>query len=142
MMFSRISQRPLNGCTLFLVFFLTLSFQSSRSHLVFPLLSFISIFMVSLLFIFNHPSSRFWPLSLSFFLSLSPSCWQGRISVERVVSGKGLVNIYKFLRSKYSEQVIRKYDERIMASTEGGKVMAVQRQQGEKWSSECEEEEE
>mmetsp|Transcript_19821 Transcript_19821/g.59201 ORF Transcript_19821/g.59201 Transcript_19821/m.59201 type:complete len:396 (-) Transcript_19821:234-1421(-) len=43
----------------------------------------------------------------------------GRVSVERVVSGKGLMNVYEFLRDRYPDKVIQKYDDEIMAAKEG-----------------------
>jgi len=42
--------------------------------------------------------------------------FNGRISVERVVSGKGIVNIYEFLRQKFPEQVNDVIDAEIMSS--------------------------
>lgn len=51
--------------------------------------------------------------------------FKGRVSVERVVSGKGLVNVYEFLRERFPEQVIEKHDRRIMGEAiEGGRVIA------------------
>jgi len=50
--------------------------------------------------------------------------FKGRISVERVVSGKGLVNVYEFLRSKFPEQVYVNIDKQIMnAPSEGAKYI-------------------
>ena len=49
---------------------------------------------------------------------------KGRVSVERVVSGKGLVNVYEYLRERYPEEVIEQYDKQIMEETsEGGKLI-------------------
>eukprot|EP00041_Stephanoeca_diplocostata_P029271 m.860603 g.860603 ORF g.860603 m.860603 type:complete len:414 (-) comp23529_c0_seq12:3989-5230(-) len=40
--------------------------------------------------------------------------FKGRVSVERVVSGKGLRNIYEFLREKYPDRIIKQKDDTIM----------------------------
>ena len=48
----------------------------------------------------------------------------GRVSVERVVSGTGLVNVYEFLRSKFPEHIVARYDDEIMRETkEGGALI-------------------
>ena len=49
-------------------------------------------------------------------------CSPQRVSIERIVSGKGLVNVYEFLRQKFPDKVNAKHDEIIMAEVhEGGK---------------------
>jgi len=48
----------------------------------------------------------------------------GRVSVERVVSGTGLVNVYEFLRSKFPQDIVARYDDEIMRETkEGGALI-------------------
>lgn len=46
-----------------------------------------------------------------------------RVSVERVVSGKGLENIYEFLREKYPEEVDSAMDAQYNKSTEKGRLI-------------------
>lgn len=46
-----------------------------------------------------------------------------RVSVERVVSGKGLENVYEFLRHKYPEDVNRVYDDAYNDSKERGRLI-------------------
>ncbi|CAN8076589.1 unnamed protein product [Agarophyton chilense] len=46
-----------------------------------------------------------------------------RVSVERLVSGKGLENIYEFLREKYPDQVNESLDEEYQKSTEKGRLI-------------------
>jgi len=46
--------------------------------------------------------------------------FDSRVSVERVVSGKGLVNVYDFLRAKFPEKVDKARDEEIMSSPDAG----------------------
>lgn len=48
----------------------------------------------------------------------------GRVSTERIVSGKGIVNVYEFLSQKYPEQVDQPKHEQIVASAEGGKLIS------------------
>jgi glucokinase len=47
-----------------------------------------------------------------------------RVSVERVVSGRGLVNIYEFLREKYPEKVQPSIDKSILESNDGAATIA------------------
>lgn len=46
-----------------------------------------------------------------------------RVSVERVVSGKGLENIYEFLRGKYPDQVNNSFDSDYEESNEPGRLI-------------------
>jgi len=46
------------------------------------------------------------------------SALRGRVSVERIVSGIGLSNIYKFLRVRFASRVEPAYDNRIMLADE------------------------
>eukprot|EP00871_Galdieria_phlegrea_P006039 jgi/Galph1/922/GphlegSOOS_G5647.1 len=46
-----------------------------------------------------------------------------RVSVERVVSGKGLENIYEFLREKFPQDINQVHDEKILTATEGARVI-------------------
>lgn len=46
-----------------------------------------------------------------------------RVSVERIVSGKGLENIYEFLREKYPDQVDEAYDTDYNESNERGRLI-------------------
>jgi glucokinase len=46
-----------------------------------------------------------------------------RVSVERVVSGKGLENIYEFLREKFPEDINPIHDERILKAAEGARLI-------------------
>jgi glucokinase len=66
-------------------------------------------------------------LEVSMFRFLSEKfCTTHRISVERVVSGKGLANVYEFLAHKYPEridQVVHK--EFVVAGDEQGKVVGI-----------------
>eukprot|EP01127_Copromyxa_protea_P006976 TRINITY_DN16908_c0_g1_i1.p1 TRINITY_DN16908_c0_g1~~TRINITY_DN16908_c0_g1_i1.p1 ORF type:complete len:453 (-),score=110.55 TRINITY_DN16908_c0_g1_i1:90-1289(-) len=48
----------------------------------------------------------------------------GRVSVERVLSGKGLVNVYEFLSHEFPEKVLDSYHEKIMSSSEGGREIS------------------
>uniref|UniRef100_A0A7S3NMV2 Glucokinase n=1 Tax=Aureoumbra lagunensis TaxID=44058 RepID=A0A7S3NMV2_9STRA len=50
--------------------------------------------------------------------------FQGRVSTERVVSGKGIVNIYEFLASKFPEKVNPRYDNDIRSASEGAAIVA------------------
>lgn len=47
-----------------------------------------------------------------------------RVSVERIVSGRGLVSVYEFLRQKYPERVNPRYDRSILEAEEGGALVA------------------
>ncbi|EGD78556.1 hypothetical protein PTSG_09250 [Salpingoeca rosetta] len=47
---------------------------------------------------------------------------RGRVSCERIVSGKGIVNVYEFLAHRFPDKVDKKKHEEIMASPEGGRV--------------------
>jgi len=54
-----------------------------------------------------------------------------RISVERVVSGKGLANVYEFLAQEYPTRIIQKiHDEFLEAGDEQGRVVAVNATEG------------
>lgn len=46
-----------------------------------------------------------------------------RVSVERVLSGRGLENIYEFLRERYPEQVDKAMDEQYKESAERGRLI-------------------
>jgi len=49
-----------------------------------------------------------------------------RISVERVVSGKGLANVYEFLAHEYPTEIVQSvHDEFLQAGDEQGRVVAV-----------------
>ncbi|KAJ8598445.1 hypothetical protein CTAYLR_006873 [Chrysophaeum taylorii] len=48
----------------------------------------------------------------------------GRVSTERVVSGKGIVNVYEFLASKFPEDVDPIIDKRIRTETEGAAIVS------------------
>mmetsp|Transcript_9607 Transcript_9607/g.29080 ORF Transcript_9607/g.29080 Transcript_9607/m.29080 type:complete len:448 (+) Transcript_9607:159-1502(+) len=50
--------------------------------------------------------------------------FKGRVSIERIVSGKGLVNVYEFFKHKYPDQVNDNLDENIMNNIEAGAVIA------------------
>ena len=50
--------------------------------------------------------------------------FQGRVSTERVVSGKGIVNVYEFLAEKYPELIDPKLDFRIRTETEGAALVS------------------
>lgn len=50
-----------------------------------------------------------------------------RVSVERLVSGQGLENIYEFLREKYSDQVSPDFDENYNESNERGRLIGSQK---------------
>lgn len=52
---------------------------------------------------------------------------RARVSVERVVSGKGLENIYEFLRQKYPDQVDAVLNEEYNSSAERGRLMGAQK---------------
>lgn len=51
---------------------------------------------------------------------------RSRVSVERVLSGGGLENIYEFLRDRYPEQVDTSFDEQYYESTERGRLIGKQ----------------
>jgi len=54
-----------------------------------------------------------------------------RISVERVVSGKGLANVYEFLASQYPTRIVKKiHDEFLDAGDEQGRVVATNATEG------------
>lgn len=46
-----------------------------------------------------------------------------RVSVERLVSGKGLENIYEFLRTKFPDEVNKIHDENYIRSSERGRLI-------------------
>jgi len=50
--------------------------------------------------------------------------FNGRISMERVVSGKGLVNVYEFLADRHPEKVDEAKHKQIMSETEGAKFIS------------------
>lgn len=54
---------------------------------------------------------------------LSKKFDSNRVSVERVVSGKGLENIYEFLREKFPEDINPVHDEKILRAAEGAKLI-------------------
>jgi glucokinase len=45
--------------------------------------------------------------------------FHGRVSTERVVSGKGIVNVYEFLATKFPDEVDATIDAKIRFETEG-----------------------
>ena len=47
--------------------------------------------------------------------------FSGRVSAERIISGKGLVNVYMFLRDAFPADVDARHDKRILEADEGGK---------------------
>ena len=54
-----------------------------------------------------------------------------RISVERVVSGKGLANVYEFLAHEYPTEIVQSvHDEFLQAGDEQGRVVAVNAMEG------------
>lgn len=56
---------------------------------------------------------------------------KGRISVERVVSGKGLANVYEFLAHQFPEQIDKKiHKEFLGAEDQQGRVVAVNAKPG------------
>ena len=57
-------------------------------------------------------------------LDSDPRKEKPRISVERVVSGGGLENIYDFMTKKYPDEVNSGYDKRIRASPEKGRIIS------------------
>lgn len=59
-------------------------------------------------------------LEIELLLFLRKRYKSDRVSVERVVSGKGLENIYEFLREKYADQVNDTYDAMYNSSSERG----------------------
>uniref|UniRef100_A0A7S0ZGP6 Glucokinase n=1 Tax=Timspurckia oligopyrenoides TaxID=708627 RepID=A0A7S0ZGP6_9RHOD len=48
-----------------------------------------------------------------------------RVSVERIVSGKGLVTIYEFLRTEFPDEVMSNFDTEIMESNDKGRHIAM-----------------
>lgn len=52
---------------------------------------------------------------------------RARVSIERVVSGKGLENIYEFLRQRHPDQVDPVLNEEYNASAERGRLMGSQK---------------
>lgn len=46
-----------------------------------------------------------------------------RVSVERIVSGKGLENVYEFLRRRFPDDVVKKYDDAYNESRERGRLI-------------------
>lgn len=48
----------------------------------------------------------------------------GRVSTERVVSGKGIVNVYEFLANKFPDQVDPAIDNRVRTETEGAAIVS------------------
>jgi glucokinase len=58
-------------------------------------------------------------------------CSKDRISVERVVSGKGLANVYDFLAQKYPTRIVKEvHEEFLKANDEQGKVVATNATEG------------
>lgn len=53
--------------------------------------------------------------------------YRARVSVERVVSGRGLENIYEFLRWKFPGEVDRKFDAEYDRSKERGRLMGAEK---------------
>eukprot|EP00172_Hildenbrandia_rubra_P004537 Plantae.Rhodophyta-Hildenbrandia_rubra.ctg9345.p1 GENE.Plantae.Rhodophyta-Hildenbrandia_rubra.ctg9345~~Plantae.Rhodophyta-Hildenbrandia_rubra.ctg9345.p1 ORF type:complete len:426 (+),score=65.12 Plantae.Rhodophyta-Hildenbrandia_rubra.ctg9345:187-1464(+) len=53
-----------------------------------------------------------------------PGVEKPRISVERVVSGGGLENIYEFMRKKYPDEVDATHDEEVLSAQEKGRVIS------------------
>lgn len=49
----------------------------------------------------------------------------GRVSVERIVSGTGLVNVYEFLAAEHPDKVNTAHHERIMSAVEGGREISL-----------------
>lgn len=48
--------------------------------------------------------------------------FKGRVSIERIASGMGLVNVYEFLRQKFPDQIVEEHDALILGeATEGAK---------------------
>uniref|UniRef100_A0A7S2ZQH1 Glucokinase n=2 Tax=Rhodosorus marinus TaxID=101924 RepID=A0A7S2ZQH1_9RHOD len=50
--------------------------------------------------------------------------FQGRVSVERIVSGKGLLNVYEFFKSEYPDEFNEGHDHKIINAVEAGAVIA------------------
>eukprot|EP00188_Purpureofilum_apyrenoidigerum_P006053 Plantae.Rhodophyta-Purpureofilum_apyrenoidigerum.ctg8690.p1 GENE.Plantae.Rhodophyta-Purpureofilum_apyrenoidigerum.ctg8690~~Plantae.Rhodophyta-Purpureofilum_apyrenoidigerum.ctg8690.p1 ORF type:complete len:450 (-),score=92.75 Plantae.Rhodophyta-Purpureofilum_apyrenoidigerum.ctg8690:326-1675(-) len=50
--------------------------------------------------------------------------FRGRVSVERIVSGKGLLNVYEFFKAKFPDLVNENLDEVIREHVEAGAVIA------------------
>mmetsp|Transcript_15605 Transcript_15605/g.39957 ORF Transcript_15605/g.39957 Transcript_15605/m.39957 type:complete len:456 (+) Transcript_15605:60-1427(+) len=48
----------------------------------------------------------------------------GRVSIERVVSGRGLVNVYEFFREEYPDQRDALLDAKIMSESEGARSIS------------------
>lgn len=60
---------------------------------------------------------------------------QGRISVERVVSGTGLANVYEFLAHKFPNRRVKRVHEAFLkAGDEQGKIVALNAKSGDKGS--------
>ena len=59
-----------------------------------------------------------------FFLQHKFSESGNRVSVERIVSGRGLVNVYEFLRQAFPDKVTPRIDEAILAASDGAAAIA------------------